>query len=147
MDTETAARLSKHMLRLAAETLTVVQTNPDLARIAEVGQNPDITTGELARLVDKAGRLSTYGSNRDDPKHSAASALMYALMCHWLAQNDPSEARGWIRAYPNMFALTQALESGLPYDANNPAELEAQESVKNVLITRCPAFAAAFTNG
>lgn len=147
MDTETINRLTKHLIRLAAENLTVVQTDPDLAHLAQAGQNPDLSEGALDTLADKARSLSIRGESQATPKHYAAAVLKHAL-CYRLfhMQGEPHEAYLTLHNYPSVFVIAQDLEAGVSQDVNSPEGRAAIESVKNALTTRCPAFDAAFSN-
>lgn len=147
MDTETINRLTKHLIRLAAENLTVVQIDPDLAHIAQVGQNPDLSEGALDILADKARSLSIYGRSKATSKHYAASVLERTLLFRLFhMQGELHEADLRLHNYPSVFVIAQNLEAGVSQDINSPEGRAAIKSVKNALITRCPAFEAAFAN-
>lgn len=138
--------LSKHLLQLAGETLHTIQSDPDLTRLCERGQDHSLPLEELRKLQDEAAQRSVFGDYANlTPKHDAAAVISHAInvLVDGL-KGDYKEAWLNLRTFPNTYALAQCAESGMPYDANDPEGRELQETIQNSLIARCPDFAPLF---
>jgi hypothetical protein len=146
MDTEIATRLSKHMLRLATETLATIQNDPDLSHLCEQGMDPNISHGELQAAQRTARSLCIFGNYANEtPKHRGAAVVQHALAVRMYGmEGEYHEAWLNLCTYPNAYAILQTMEGGGSYDSMTPEGRDARRSVMSALIARCAAFSPEF---
>ena len=147
MDRDTAGRFSKHLLRLASETLTTIQNDGVLSRMCERGMDPGISHGELQAVAQETQNLSIFGNMANETsQHRAAVVIQIAVNVRMYGmEGEYNEAWLNLCTYPNAYAIVQAKEGGGSYDSRTPEARGVRTSVMNALTSRCAAFAPEFT--